>query len=291
MNILILGAYGLLGEGLSRYLEDLGHTVLKQGRRESADVRFDPVQKNSLFSSLDTIKPDAVVNLAALTNVDQCEGDVQLAYHANTKIVENLAGYINTHGSGITLIQISTDQLYDGAGPHNEEAVNPCNVYALTKYMADLEAERCGGVVFRTNFFGKSGAGNRISFSDWVVNSLKAGKEITIFEDVWFNALHLVTLCRFIGEAVKKPKPGIFNVGSENGMTKAQFALQLAGELGFDNGLMTVGKSTDLNLKARRPLDMRMDLSKFRETYGVKIPAMAEEVSRAAAEYIADSRK
>jgi dTDP-4-dehydrorhamnose reductase len=286
-SILILGAYGLLGNVLSLRLVERGYIVLRQGRSDVAEICIDPVDSNALKTLLAQQRVDVVVNLVAATNVDQCEVDPQGAYRANVQVVEALAHAIDDGTRNVSphLIHISTDQVYDGQGPHQERVVGPCNVYALSKLAGEFVAAKIGATVLRTNFFGRSKSAGRISLSDWIINSLGLGKNITVFDDVLFSALHIDTLCEAIELAICERHAGTFNVGCKNGGSKAHLAFGLAERLQLDQKLMTVGRAQDVKLRARRPLDMRMDSSHFERTFGFVAPPFESQIDLAAQEY------
>jgi len=286
-RVLVIGAYGLVGASLCRLLHVAGHDVARQGRRESADWRFDPAERSAVDEALRRWQPDAVVNLAAATNVDACESDPQGAYMANVRTVEVLADAISAVDERrVHLVQVSSDQVYDGPGPHREDNARPCNVYALSKFAGELAALRVGATVLRTNLFGRSRAVGRSSFSDWVVSSLSAGKPITVFDDVLFSPLHLDTLAEVVIRSAARRPRGIVNAGCRDGISKAGFALALAERLGLDHRLLTVGTSADTALRARRPLDMRMETSRFDAAFGMAAPTVDSQIGLACREYM-----
>lgn len=283
-----MGAYGLLGSSLSRRLVDSGYLVFRQGRRDNAEICIDPLTVDSLRSVIATHRIDVVVNLIALTNVDQCEAEPQSAYKVNVQVVDALIHAIRDRSNDIALhlVQISTDQVYDGKGPHIEKNVNPCNVYALSKLHGESVASRVGATIIRTNFFGRSYSAGRDSLSDWIVQSLRAGKKITVFDDVLFSALHIETLCTGIELAICRRHPGIFNLGCKDGASKAKFALSLAERLGLDRGLMSIGRMEDIKLLARRPVDMRMDCTHFESVFDYLTPSFESQIELTAEEYL-----
>lgn len=283
MRVLVTGAYGLLGTELCSFLSRNGHDVLRQGRRGNADYRFDPGREAEVIRLVDQGRPEVVVNLVAATNVDACEAEPRMAYLANVRPVENLVRVLKE--SGVHLIHISTDQVYDGPGPHAEDDACPCNVYALSKYAGEKAAMAIDATVFRTNFVGKSRAPNRVSFTDWLVQSLRTRKSVTFFNDVLFSALHVSTLCQFIEQSIRVELPGIFNVGCQDAESKAEFALNLAQLLDLDASCAKVGRLQDVALAARRPLDMRLDVHKFEQAFGVKAPTMTETLELVAKDY------
>lgn len=284
-KVLILGAQGLLGCSLSSYLERHGIQVFRQSRKPGSEVSIDPTDSGALQRTLESIAPDAVVNLIALTDVDQCEGNTLQAYEANVRVVETFGEALRKSGHKAHFIQVSTDHLYGGTGPHPEDAVAPCNVYALSKLAGEYAALAFPCTILRTNFFGKSRCNTRTSLTDWIVKSLKAGTNITVFDDVLISALHIDTLCRAILHTIHARLPGTFNLGCSDGCSKAHLALTLAGHLGLDASLMRVGSSTSVPMRTQRPTDMRLDVRKFTASFGFELPTIDSQIFLAAQEY------
>jgi dTDP-4-dehydrorhamnose reductase len=207
------------------------------------------------------------------------------AYLANVRTVEVLASLISEMEAPPHLVQISTDHIYSGTGPHSESPVMPMNAYALTKLAGELIALQAKATVLRTNFFGRSNTGHRVSFTDWLYNSLTSGHSFTIFDDVLFSALNMETLADCISKVIQSTRTGVFNVGSRNGLSKARFAVIFAEHLGLNISAMKVGSLRDAQLAAPRPYDMRMDISAFEAEFGLRMPDMAEQIFDAAERY------
>jgi dTDP-4-dehydrorhamnose reductase len=282
-RVVVLGASGLLGNTLCPTLAAAGHEVFPQGRGADAVHRADPSDAAALRALFERVRADIVINLVGDTNVDHCEDEPGAAFAANAGVVDAVTRAMR--GRPAHLVHVSTDQLYEGAGPHAEEPVQPINVYGITKYAGELLAASAGATILRTNFFGRSNKPGRTSISDWVVNNLRSGTRITVFEDVLFSPLHLTTLCSLIGDTMQSRTAGVFNLGSRQGLSKAQFARQLAQRLALDTSLLTPGHLKDVKLRARRPLDMRTVSSRFESTFKKTLPALDAEINRAAEEY------
>jgi dTDP-4-dehydrorhamnose reductase len=182
-------------------------------------------------------------------------------------------------------VQISTDQVYEGIGNHVEADVAPVNVYGLSKLAGELMMDQGRTAVLRTNFYGRSTLSARPGFSDWVVSSFADRKEITLFKDVRFSALHMSSLFLIIQKALTSKLSGTYNVGCHNGISKADFALALAAELGLPTSSAKVGALSDITLKARRPLDMTLNVRKLEDALGIQCPDIREEISKTAKEY------
>lgn len=277
-RVVVLGARGLLGSGLVPYLEQRGYELVLDGAKDSGERTIDLTEATQVDRLLGSSDPEVIVNLAALTDVDICEKLPQRAYLANVKIVENLVRWIQMNGKNSHLIQISTDQVYDGDGPHSEEDVTLTNYYGFSKYAGELAAAGVQSTVLRTNFFGPSRCAKRISFSDWLVQAMQNKQAVTVFDDVEFSPLSLSSLQGYIGLAIEQRRPGLFNLGSSSTMSKAQFALLLAQTLNLPTDSLTAGRLADVKLYARRPKNMSMNSNAFEVEFGVRLPDLHDEV-------------
>lgn len=267
LRVFVTGAGGLLGCALLPYLRSLSHEVVAAPGRTSPRQTLDLLNEADVHGLLDSVRPDVIVNLAALTDVDYCELHPDEAYRVNAGLVLHLARWIESRHSAAHLVQISTDQLYDGPGPHVEATICPTNFYAYSKCVAEEYVGRVGGTSLRTNFFGHSSRPGRASFSDWIVASIRAERPITVFEDVLFSPLSLPTLVRAIDRVMREPARGVFNLGSRQGLSKADFAFRLAEAAGLPSTGLTRGTLASRPQAARRPRDMRMDSTLFARTF------------------------
>jgi dTDP-4-dehydrorhamnose reductase len=291
-TVIVFGASGLLGASLVPVLRACGHTVLAQSRDLGSDLCLDPSDRCAVTATLARHRPLAVINLVAATNVDECEMQVELAWRANagvvSAIVEGILALDNEPASRPHLVHISTDQVYDGPGPHAEDEAHPINVYGLSKYTGELLAERVGATVLRSNFYGRSRTAGRVSFSDWVVRNLREKTPITVFDDVKFSAIHIDTLCDFIVRSIVHRPAGVFNAGCRDGISKAGFAMALARALGLPTENVRVGTSADVALKARRPLDMTLKVARLEAAFDLQCPNMLKEIEYTSKEYLND---
>lgn len=275
-KILVTGAFGLLGCSLVPYLKASGYEVFRQSRSERGDVVVDLTDCNSVNMILDKIRPDVIINLAALTSVDECERRPQKAYLSNVRAVENLVSWIKCNKCH--LIHISTDQVYDGRGPHDEKKITLRNYYGFSKYAGELAAACVPSTILRTNFFGKSRCAERVSISDWLIGALLEGEPIKVFDDVRFSPLSISSLVKLIGVVIEKRKTGVYNLGSKNGMSKADFAFELARVLALPINSMQRGTSDAVKLDAYRPKDMCMDIAAFEKAFSISLPTFNEEI-------------
>jgi len=138
MRILVTGARGMLGTDLCRILRDHGHRVEATDIQEM-DVRdFDRVRR-----TLAETRPDWVLHLAALTDVDGCEREPEQSFLTNTIGTQNVALACQAVGAG--MVYISTLSVFDGAKcePYTEfDAPNPQSWYSRSKYQGELIVEK-----------------------------------------------------------------------------------------------------------------------------------------------------
>lgn len=160
MRILITGAGGMLGSALVPALASAGHQVyptdLRAPRRDSlvsarawrewVELRADGSPDGNLqyldvrspeqiARWLDRTRPDFVVHLAAETDVDLCESDVDHAYTTNALGTKHVA--LACQRAELPLAYVSTAGVFDGEkeDPYTEyDAARPINVYGQSKF-------------------------------------------------------------------------------------------------------------------------------------------------------------
>lgn len=285
-KIVVLGANGLLGHALldSGYDNDweiVGH--FGRSKESSADLSV----LNEAISYLDTIQADVIVNLVALTNVDYCETNPNESYLINVKVVENIVSWIKQQSRKVHLVHISTDQVYDGSGLHTEDNPALTNYYGFSKYAGELAAITCHATILRTNFFGKSRAEQRASFTDWLYRALTERQAIQVFDDVYFSPLSMSTLTQMIKLVIDQEIIGTYNLGSKQGLSKADFAFEFADALGLSTDNVTRAKIKDIDfVKTYRPKDMRLNVNKFEQASKVVLPTLQQEILKVSKEYI-----
>jgi dTDP-4-dehydrorhamnose reductase len=274
---LITGATGLLSDYL---IEACGKNgAVTTTARSGGDRRCDLTDRAAVRALLSETTPDIVVHAAGLTDVDGCERNPGLAFGVNRDAGANIVASLPSSAS---IVFVSTDQVYpDIPGPHAEDAVGPVNVYGQSKLAGEQAVlQHPGALVLRTNFFGPSRREGRASLSDFVIRSLTERKNATFFSDILFSPLHMATLGALVVEAAEHGVTGVFNAGSRNGASKADFALTVARHKGLQTETSRIGSSTVMPDRAPRPKDMRMAVERIERTLGRPMPTLDEEVAK-----------
>lgn len=286
LRIVILGSSGLLGSRLVPFLLNQKHQLILSHDIHDGTRVVDVLDYCSAAQFFDVHKPDVIINLVALTNVDQCEKIPNLSYKINVKPVENVVKWIQLNKSECHLVHLSTDHLYDGKGPHAEDDISPTNYYAYSKYLSELIAAQVNASILRTNFFGKSAVKNRSSFTDWIYSEMSAGVQLNTYDDIFFNPLSMHSLVKVIEVVSRKKYPGTYNVGSKSGMSKSDFIQVFAKCVGCNLALLNRVSYDEFNFSnVRRPKDMTMNVQKFESAYQWPMKTLAEEIALVSQEY------
>lgn len=128
-KIWITGAEGHIGTALLDLLEGVEYQLLPTDIEEVDITKIDEVTQ---FVHVN--RPDVVINCAGLTDVQECENNVDEAYRVNAIGVRNVALAANEVNAKV--IQISTDDVFDKESrvPYNEfDNVHPRTIYGKSK--------------------------------------------------------------------------------------------------------------------------------------------------------------
>ena len=277
MKILISGSNGLLGCNLKNYFNSKKIIFSTIGKK---NCNFEGDISNNKFveQSIKKFKPNIFINLAAITNVDYCELHEDEAYKINTEFPEVASRILKQINENSYMIQISTDQVYSGKGPHAEKNVNIINQYSLTKFECEKKLSNFNAICLRTNFFGNSINTEKLSFSDKIIKACKNKSNIDVFDDVYFSPVSFLTIFEVIDKLMKKKLIGIYNLGTKNGMSKKDFALHLCECFNLDTNYIVGNSLESVNLKAKRPYDMRLNSSKLERDLNINFKNLRDEI-------------
>jgi len=265
MKILITGSNGLLGQKLIEYYQgNTAHQLVATARGED---RF-PNKIGYVYDSLDITnelevmriialhKPDAVINTAAMTNVDACESDKAGCDALNVTAVQYLVEACNKVRAH--LVHVSTDFIFDGThGPLDENEVPaPLSYYGHSKLKAEqyVMAHANSWAIPRTVLvFGIVSDMSRSNIVLWAKGALESGKEINVVNDQFRTptlAEDLAIGCALIAE---QKANGIYNVSGRDFMSVFDLVYQVADFWKLDKNLLKMATSEGIKQPAKRP--------------------------------------
>jgi len=285
-RVLITGGSGLLALNWALAIRSKRAVTLGLHERQVSlsgvqTRHIDLESVDSLAKSFDEGEVGMVVHTAGFTNVDQCEAKPDLARHINVELAANVAKVCAK--LNLPLVHISTDHLFPGteAMVTEDTPIAPVNVYGQTKAEAELQVLEAypRALVMRTNFYGW-GPAYRRSFSDMVVQALRAGKELSLFKDVFYTPILIEAAANTAHDLVESKAAGIFHVVGDERISKYEFGLKIAKEFALDAALIKPGYLFDQPSLIRRPNDMSLSNQKVCKLLGRKLGGISEQIAR-----------
>ena len=254
MKVLITGGNGMVAKVTAEYCCTAGDEVsaLTRSEMDIADMR-------SVREAVADIRPEAIINCAAYTNVDGAEAEPQAAYLANVLGVENLA--LAACEVDSRLVTISTDYVFDGAksGFYTQrDTPKPQGVYAVTKRQGEVAAMQANGrsIVVRTGWIYGEGGTNFLS----VMHKLMAeGESVKAIKDSYGTPTFAGDLAKRLRELAELDMPAVFHVtNSGPGTSYLGFAEKVCEIGGFDASLIEPVSKDDLKRPAPRPASSKI---------------------------------
>ncbi len=281
MKILVTGSYGQLGRSLFNYLNSkieffwTGKNIPFNGKGFYLDI-CDRIHLKELISLHD---PDILINLAALTNVDLCEKNSDLAWEINTNGVGNICDAFKGK-----IVQLSTDYVFDGKnGPYCEEdEVSPLSVYGETKLEAEkiVMSHNSNNLIIRGNVLYDNCLNSQASFLNWVVNSLREKNPINVVDDQINNPTWAQSMAKIIGLCIDKKFSGIYHWGDAEFLSRYEFAKMIARHYDLETELIHPKSTEELGQIAPRPLKSGLISDRLVKALDIKQPSINECLNR-----------
>jgi dTDP-4-dehydrorhamnose reductase len=290
MNILLFGADGQLGLQLRFALAPLGEVVALT-RRNGGDV----CDALAVQRAMREHAPGVIVNASAYTAVDRAESEPDAAFAVNARACETLARAADE--AGAWLVHYSTDYVFDGSGSRpwrEDDATAPLSVYGASK-LAGEEAIRAlcpRHVVLRTSWVYEAGRDN---FIGAILKAACKRDALTVVDDQWGTPTRARTIAQATAHLLRVVQPGHAGLyhfaaaGETNRCELARFALRCAQDRGWPlratAGKVAAARTADMPSPARRPLNSRLDCSRFERTFGYSFAPWEVDVMTAIAEW------
>ena len=184
-RVLITGCGGMLGNAIHPYFKGRCDEVLATDIQIEDDEHewlkyLDECDDKSMNAAADTFRPDLILHLAALVDVEQCELRPDDARVSNAETARIAAEVAAKHDA--TLVYISTGGVFDGRkGDYYIESdePNPIMVYGATKLDGEHEVAKVGGksFVIRPVCIVGGAPRNDHKFVSFICNQLVSGQK------------------------------------------------------------------------------------------------------------------
>jgi len=266
MRSLIFGGTGMLGRAVVAEARSRGFAALGLSR-EQADV----TDRERLLYWAEAFRPELVVNCAAYTKVDACEGDGrEAAFAINGAAVANVAAAAASVNA--PLIHVSTDYVFDGGArePYREDtATAPLSVYGQSK----LEGERHAlayerGLVVRTSWlYGPEGP----NFVTTMVDLIERGQlPLRVVEDQEGCPTYTLFLARAILDLAARGTTGVIHYRNRDPVSWYSFASVIAALWSGEAEVKPV-TTREFPRPAPRPAYSVLDVTRFEKIVGRRV--------------------
>ncbi len=275
MKFLVTGSAGLVGNQVVKDLEEKGETVYSTYHNTKPEfgipTLMDLDQLDKIENIVEKIKPDSIIHLAAMTNVDECEKEKDLAMKINAKATETLSKQAAKQKS--FFVYVSTDYVFDGEKGMKKESdqPNPIGFYGKSK----LEGEKsvmnsaASWCIARTStpygFHQK-----KKSFPLWVAENLQNKNKINVIVDQFTSPTYVPNLSKMIIEIATRQIVGILHVAGATRISRYEMAELVADKLNLDKKLLNPINTEQMNWIAKRPKDSSLDVSLASEVLNEK---------------------
>lgn len=264
-KILLTGSNGLLGQKIIDLLRY--HTEYELIASSKGENRY-PKEGGYIYENLDITnpleverivakyEPYAVINTAAMTNVDQCESDKENCDALNIKAVEYLIKASTKHK--VYMVHLSTDFIFDGeSGPYEEDdKANPLSYYGQSKYEAEqlLIGSEIDYSILRTIIvYGVAAKMSRSNIVLWAKSALEKGDNVKVVNDQYRMPTLAEDLAQACILAIDKRAKGIYHISGKDYMSVIEMVRRIAKFYNLDENLIVETDSTTLNQAAKRP--------------------------------------
>lgn len=254
---------------------------------ENRGLAFDGSDIDTLDISVSTAvdswiechQPQAVINCAAFTAVDDCETEEELAAAINTTAVGNLAAACNR--AGARLIQISTDYVFAGDASRpllEEDVVGPASAYGRTKLGGErLARTALDHLVVRTAWLYGHGGRN---FVEAIRAQIESGVQtLEVVSDQRGSPTFCGDLAAALLDLIEVGAAGTVHATNAGETSWHGFAVEIAKQLGADVEILPVTTSA-FPRKAARPAYSVLDISRLESLISRPMPPWQNAIAR-----------
>lgn len=283
-HILIFGATGMLGralynEGKKRKLNIVGVS------RSGPDYNIDLLNKNKITELINYLRPEIILNSAAIISHSLCEKDPKLAKAINSEAVSIISSSANKIGA--KLVQISTDNYFTGDGNKLHSETDPVKLlsnYSKTKFEGERFAlNSVDAIVIRTNITGFRTEETSLSFIEWIISAAKSKKRFVLFDDYYASTISTYQAASIIFDIMNLNFTGIINIASREVTSKKNFAETFAEKASLS---LDFAETTSVhNVLSGRAESVGLDVSLAESILNYKLPDLNEVINQLANEY------
>ena len=264
-KILVTGANGQLGRAICELYS--GNPEVEIIKTDVAELDITDVAATTAL--IEEVKPYAIINCAAHTNVNACETDVDNAYKINAIGPRNLS--IAAAKTGAKMVHVSTDYVFEGNGtvPYTEfDDTNPLGMYGKTKLEGEKFVQQFTDKYFIIRTAWLYGDGK--NFVKTMLKLSETNDEVKVVGDQIGSPTSTKVLADIINELVFTENYGIFHGTCEGFCSWADFTEEIFRLAGRNTKVKHI-TTEEFPTPAKRPAYSVLDNYMLKLTTGYKI--------------------
>jgi dTDP-4-dehydrorhamnose reductase len=248
-KLMITGAGGSLGKEMIEVLSDkyiiLPTTIIPT---EVSHIKLDLSDYNEIDRLMENFKPDYVLHLAAITDLEMCEKNLPFSYSVNTLTTKNVAQLCSKYGA--TMIYTSTANVFNGEKECYVETDEPLplNVYGLTKQMGEMMVQYYSQkfLILRLAWLVGGGVDNDKKFIGRLVQQIMAGhKTINAVDDKLGSISYAPDVAKTMSALLENSSEGIYHIASPGAVSRYEIAKLVVSILGYERDVKVNKVSSD----------------------------------------------
>src|SRR6266852_4315298 len=228
MKVIVIGGNGQLGSDVVRAFADDGDDV-----RALCHEDVEVSNLDSVAACVRALRPDCIVNTAAMHHVETCEREAQKSFDVNALGARNLA--LVARDVQATLVHVSTDYVFDGSkhAPYVEnDTPLPLNVYGCSKLAGEhfVRTVAPKHFVLRTSaIYGKQPcrAKGGLNFIELMLKLARERGEVRVVDSEFVTPTSTAELARQMVALSRSNFYGLYHATAEGSCSWYEFAKEI----------------------------------------------------------------
>ena len=261
MRVAVIGSTGQFGQDLM--------WVFGEEAVEFAHRDLDVTDETGVVSTIQSARPDWVLNTAAFHRVDDCELDPATSFAVNATGALNVARAAAEIGSGVVFY--SSDYVFGGEERQRDQAYeegdrpDPLSVYGTTKVAGEqlvAQANERHLVVRSAGLYGTATSRKGWTFPELMINKARSDGAVRVVTDQVLSPTFTADLAQKTKELIEHDASGLFHLTNAGECSWFEFARGAFDIAGVEAEMEPIG-SEQLKQRARRPPYSALDSARL----------------------------
>jgi len=266
-KFLVTGSAGLVGHRITKDLVQKGETVYSGYHKSKPEFGIPVVMDlgfpEKIKNTIEKINPEVIIHLAALTNVDLCESEKELAMQINAHATDIIAQQAKKQNAFMSYV--STDYVFDGVNglKKEDDVTNPIDFYGKSKLegekaVMNLPSNWCIARISTPYGTHKT----KTSFPAWVIKNIQEKNQINVIVDQFTSPTYVANLSRMLIEVINRKINGIIHLSGATRISRFNMAKLIVEKMNLDKNFLKPTNMDKMKWVAKRPKDSSLDISK-----------------------------